>query len=221
MKKSFLFALSLVFVSVMFAQKIEVREVSGKFRNGNQNALSTTVYHCDLKTVEKEFESLLKDYKGKTSTKKGELFGDNLLITSVSNNTIDVYAYFVEGKDGEVEVIAGFDLGGAFISSSMHQEQYIRISQIMKEFALKLTEKAYADYLKEEEKKLNDAVKEHEKMISTKEGLIKDNEDYKKKIEENEKEIEQLSKDIEEKGAAVKEMQTAFDKLKNDASKIK
>jgi esterase/lipase len=221
MKKSILFVLSLAFVSVLFAQKIEVREVSGKFRSGNKNALSTTVYHSDLKTVQKEFESLLKDYKGKTSTKKGELFGDNLLITSVSNNTIDVYAYFLEGKDGEIEVIAGFDLGGAFISSSMHQEQYIRIAQIMREFAIKLTEKSYAGFLKAEEKSLKEAEKEHEKMIKTKSDLEKQNQDYKKKIEQNEKEIEKMGKQIEENATKLNEQKSEFEKLKKGESKIK
>lgn len=221
MKKNILLGLSLLLVSTVFAQKIEVREVSGKFRNGNQNALSTTVYHCELKAVQKKFESLLKSYKGKTSTKKKELFGDNLLITSVSNNSIDVFAYFIEGKNGEVEVVAGFDLGGAFLSSSMHQEQFIRVSQIMREFALKMTEEAYADFIKGEEKAVKEAAKEHDKMLKTKKDLVQQNQDFKKKIEQNEKEIETLGKKIDEDAAKLKEMQSEFDKLKKGESKIK
>lgn len=221
MRKNILLALSLLLVGTLFAQKIEVREVSGKFRNGNQNALSTTVYHCELKVVQKKFEGLLKSYKGKTSTKKKELFGDDLLITSVSNNSIDVFAYFIEGKTGEVEVVAGFDLGGAFLSSSLHQEQFVRVSQIMREFALKLTEEAYADYLKGEEKAVKSAVKEHEKMLKTKTDLEKQNQDFKKKIEQNEKEVEKLGKKIDEDAAKLKEMQSEFDKLKKSESKIK
>lgn len=221
MKKLFLLFVFALIAAGVYSQKIEAKETSGKFGKENHNAIVTTVYHSNLKDVEKEFNSLLKDYKGKTSSKKGVIFGDDLLITSISNNTIDVFATVTEGKDGEVDVTAAFYLGGAFLSSQMHSDQFARASQIMREFALKITEKAYAEFLKDEEKKLNDAVKEHEKMISTKDGLIKDNEDYKKRIEDNEKEIEDLTKKIEEKGALVKEQQTAFEKLKNDASQIK
>ncbi len=221
MKKILLISLAIIFASSIFAQKIEVKEVSGKFRNGNQNALSTYVYHSNLKTVQKEFQNLLKSYKGKVSTKKGEMIGDDLLIPSVSNNTIDVYAYFVDTKDGAVEVIAGFDLGGAYLSSSMHQEQYARVVQIIREFSLKITEKAYADYIKGEAKNLTSAKKAHEKMLKERTNLEKQNQDFKKKIEQNEKEIEKMGKKIDDNASKLKEMESEFDKLKKAESKIK
>jgi len=221
MKRILLISLAVIFSSTIFAQKIEVREVTGKFRNGNQNALSTFVYHSNIKTVQKEFESLLKSYKGKVSTKKREMFGDDLLIASVSNNTLDVYAYCVDTKDGAIEVVAGFDLGGAYLSSSMHQEQYARVAQIMREFALKITEKAYADFLKGEAKDLKSATKAHEKMVKEKSNLEKQNQDYKKRIDQNEKAIEKLGKQIEEDATRLKEMTTEYEKLKKAESKIK
>jgi len=220
--KKLVLILAFAFVAAgVYSQKIEVKETSGSFRSGSKNSISTTVYHSDIKTVTKEFESLLKGYKGKVSTKKGETFGDNLIITSVSNNPIDVYATFKEGKDGEVEVIAAFDLGGACVSQSMHPDQFKRVSDIMKEFALEITEKAYANFLKEEEKAVKEAEKDYEKLVDSKKDLEKDNEDYKKKISENEKEIDKMTKDIEEKGAELKEKQENFKKLKNETSKIK
>ncbi len=221
MKKLILVFVFALIAAGVYSQKVEAKETSGKFGKESHNAIVTTIYHSNVKDVEKEFNSLLKDYKAKVSSKKGVIFGDDLLITSISNNTIDVYGTVTEGKDGSVELTAAFDLGGAFLSSQMHPDQFARATGIIREFALGITEKAYADFLKEEEKKLNDAIKEQEKIVSTKEGLIKDNEDYKNKIEDNEKDIEKLTKDIEEKGAQLKEQQTAFDKLKNDASKIK
>jgi len=207
--------------AMVYSQRIEVKETTGQFRTGNKNSIVTTVYHSDLKTVTKEFQSLLKSYKGKVSSKKGEIFGDDLLITSISNNTLDVYAIIKETKDGDIEVTAAFDLGGACISSSLNSDQYTRASDIIREFALKITEKGYAEYLKSEEKNLKEAKKEYEKMVDLKKDLTKDNEDYKKKIEDNEKEIEKLTKDIEEKGKEVKEQEEAFDKLKKGTSKIK
>lgn len=221
MKRTFLVLMFVAIAAMVYSQRIEVKETTGQFRTGNKNSIVTTVYHSDLKTVTKEFQSLLKSYKGKVSSKKGEIFGDDLLITSISNNTLDVYAIIKETKDGDIEVTAAFDLGGACISSSLNSDQYTRASDIIREFALKITEKGYAEYLKSEEKNLKEAKKEYEKMVDLKKDLTKDNEDYKKKIEDNEKEIEKLTKDIEEKGKEVKEQEEAFDKLKKGTSKIK
>jgi hypothetical protein len=215
-----LFAFAIVGITV-FSQRIEVKETTGQFRSGNKNSIVTTVYHSDIKTVTKEFTSLLKSYKGKVSSKKGEIFGDDLMITSMSNNTIDVYAIIKETKDGDIEVTAAFDLGGACISSSLNGEQFGRASDIMREFALKITEKGYAGFLKAEEKNLKDTKKEYEKMVDLKKDMIKENENYKKKIEQNEKEIDKLTKNIEDKGKEVKEMEESFDKLKKSSSKIK
>jgi Skp family chaperone for outer membrane proteins len=180
MKKLVLiFAFALIAAGV-YSQKIEAKETSGKFGKENHNGITTTVYYSDVKTVEKELNNLLKDYKGKTSSKKDVIFGDDMIITSISNNAIDAYATVTEGKDGAVEVVIAFDLGGAYLSSSMHPEQFTRAQEIMRQFALSITEKAYADFLKDEEKKLNDIVKDYEKTISTKEGKRKrDRESYK------------------------------------------
>jgi hypothetical protein len=215
-----LIAFAFCFTGV-YSQQITAKETNAKFGKVSHNAIITYVYHSDIKTVEKEFNNLLKEYKGKTSSKKGVIFGDNLLITSISNNTIDVYATISESKDGEVEVVAAFDLGGAFLSSSQHPDQFDRASQIMKDFALQLTEKAYADFLKEEEKKLNSTQKDYDKMTGEKEDLIKQNEDYKKRIEDNESRVTTLTKEIEDKAAELKTQTEAFEKLKNESSKIK
>ncbi|MDD3740731.1 MAG: hypothetical protein PHH30_05765 [Bacteroidales bacterium] len=221
MKKIFLLFAFAIIATGVYSQRVEVKENTGQFRSGNKNSFVTTVYHSDIKTVTKEFTSLLKGYKGKVSSKKGEIFGDNLMITSISNNTIDVYAIIKETKDGDVEVTAAFDLGGACISSSTNSEQFGRASDIMREFALELTEKGYANFLKSEEKVLKESQKEYEKMVDLKKDLTKDNEDYKKKIEQNEKEIDKLTKDIEDKGKEVKEKEESYNNLKKGSSKIK
>jgi hypothetical protein len=220
MKKTVLF-LAIVFVSVsLFAQKIVVQETSAKFYKDNRNALSTIVYYTDAGSVEKEFKDLLKSYKGKVNTKKGVMFGDDLVISSISDNTVDVYATFKDTKNGEVEVLVGFDLGGAFISSATHPEQFSRASEIIRDFSFNITEQAFAVIVKEEEKNLEKFTKDYEKVVSSKEGLEKDNEDYKKQIESNEKEIEKLSKDIETLSGELKEKQDSFEKLKKEGTKI-
>lgn len=221
MKNIFLFVVLAIFATSLSAQKITTKETSGKFNKETHNSIITYVYHSNVKSVEKELKSLLKEYKGKISSKKGVIFGDNLLITSISNNTIDAFATVEEGADGEVAVTVAFDLGGAFLASSSHVAEFDRASQIIREFALGITEKAYAEFLEDEEKLLDRAQKEYDKTVDNKDGLIKDNEEMARQIEENEAEVEGLTKTIEEKGTALKEQQKAFEDLKNEASKIK
>ncbi len=207
-------------ITNLFAQKVSVQETSGKFLKENRNALMTTVYYSTADNVEKELKSLFKSYKGKVKTKKGVILGDDLVISSVSENTIDIYATVKDVKDGEVEVLVAFDLGGANLTSGAHPDQFPRAQEIIKNFALNLTEQSFAEIVKEEEKELEKFTKDYEKVVENKEELEKDNEDFKKQIEENEKEIEKLTKDIETMSGELKEKQDAFDKLKKEGTKI-
>ncbi len=204
----------------LFAQKITVQETNGKFQKDNRSALMTTVYYSTAEDVEKELKSLFKSYKGKVKTKKGVIIGDDLVISSVSENTIDVYATVKQLKDGEVEVLVAFDLGGANLTSSAHPDKFPRAQDIIRNFALNLTEQSFAEIVKDEEKELEKFNKDYEKVVGNKEGLEKDNEDYKKQIEDNEKDIEKLTKDIETMSAELKEKQDAFEKLKKEGGKI-
>ncbi|PLX09580.1 MAG: hypothetical protein C0596_03375 [Marinilabiliales bacterium] len=219
--KNIAFIIMLFVATGLFAQKITVQETNGKFLKENHNALLTTVYYSTAEDVEKELKSLFKSYKGKVKTKKGVILGDDLVISSVSENTIDVFATVKQLKDGEVEVLVAFYIGGADLSSSAHPDQYPRAQEIIKNFALNLTEQSFAEIVKEEEKELEKFTKDYEKVVENKEGLEKDNEDYKKQIEQNEKEIEKLTKEIETLSGELKEKQDAFEKLKKEGTKIK
>ncbi len=221
MKKFTLILVLLSFVLVGVAQKIETKETNGRFGKESKNAIQTTIFYSDIKTVEKEMIKLMKSYKGKVSKKKGIIFGDDLVIPTISSNTIDMYISLTDQKDGGVEVLAAFDLGGAYLNSSMHPDQFQRASSMIRDFAFSLTEKSYAGIVKAEEKKLKDAEKDFEKLKSKKESLIKENEDYKARIQKNEKEIENLSKEIDDKESSLKEMQKEFEKLKKEGNKIK
>jgi len=221
MKKIALILIAMFLTIAMFSQKITVQETTAKFHKDNRNALSVMVHYSDAKTVEKELKSLLKSYKGKVKTKKGVIFGDDLIISTISENTIDVYATAKEFKNGEVEVNVSFDLGGAYLTSNTHPEQYARASDIVKNFAFGLTEQAFAEIVKNEEKELDKANKEYKKVVQNKEDLEKDNKDYKKQIEKNEKEIGNLTKEMESHSVKLKEKQDAFDKLKKEGTKIK
>ncbi|MBN2681227.1 MAG: hypothetical protein JXR58_01855 [Bacteroidales bacterium] len=169
-------------------KKIEVEENSYSFSAGRENALTVTVYESNKDDVEKAWKKFIKNYKGKVSSKK-EIFADDCEIKDVSPNTVDVYAAFEVNKDGDVTVYVGFDLGGAYLSSSSHPDKYKAAKKIVREFGVSATKDAIAEKLKEAEKVMK-------KLESDKEKLVKENETLHKNIEGWEKDIEKAKSDI-------------------------
>jgi len=173
----------------VFGQKIKVDESTDKFAGKSCDVLTVLVYEVEADQVEKEWKSLMRDYKAKNSTSKGEIFSDNATITEMSANTVDVYAK-TEKKDNAVKLIVGFDLGGAFVNSSSHSAQYKVGEKIMNDFAVKITKEAIED-------KLKTAKREQEKRKDKLDDLVKKNADLKKDIENYKSKISQAEKDIE------------------------
>jgi len=221
MKKLGLIITWVLLISTLgFAQKITVKETLTEFDNGNHNALETIIYKSDAKTVEKAWESLMKDYGASVKSKK-EIFADNATIKTISTNTIDVYAVVKELKDGEVKLWVAFDLGGAYLSSAQHSGQFDQAMQIVQDFAINTTKEAYNEFIAEEERSLEKIQSKHDRMVSDKENLQKQNEDYQQRIEKNTQEMEQLSKDIEEKLNEIEIQAKELEAIKKHSEQIK
>jgi hypothetical protein len=216
--------LSLSFVCLSFfgfSQAISISESSESFSTGKQNALVATFKHSDKDKVEKEWKNLMKDFNpDHVNDKKHEYFFDNTKFTSISANTIDVYS-IVLGKDGEVRLMAAFDLGGAYASSSSHSKEMAYFKVLMKDFAIKMIKQDL-------EEKMKDASKLLAKTIDKREGLEKDNKnldkdiiDYKEKIKKAESKIEENKKEIENKKKEEAEQQKAVEELKKQIGEVK
>lgn len=217
MKKITLLFAALCLTTLTFGQKkIEVSESNESFSTGNQNALSITVYGAEKGDVEKAWKKQLKDIKGNVKA-KNEIFADDCRIKKMSDNTFDVYSKIEETDDG-IKVIASFDLGGAYLSSGEHKEQFPFLKDLMYDFAVSETKAAIGSVIKAEEKileELEDDKKDFEKEI---ENMNKEIEDYKKKIAENEKDIETKKGMIDTKDGEIKAqkevVKAALDKQK-------
>ncbi|NQY09626.1 MAG: hypothetical protein HRT71_08945 [Flavobacteriales bacterium] len=196
--------LSLVFAIGMIAnvygqKSLEVKESSESIGGASNKVLTVQIFQGDDKHILKDWKSLMKKNKGKTSYKKNELFADNVLMKSVSLNTIDVWAKVVADGDAQ-KLIVAVDLGGAFLSSSAHPEQYMSFAAFLREFAVKTSKNAVDEEIKDSEK-------DHAALESEQEKLVKEDENLDKLIEKNEKAIEdakaaieQAKKDIEKNG---------------------
>ena len=180
------------------AQKVKIKvEESNENIGGNKNpALVVSIYDASSDDVESKWKSLMKDYKGKVST-KGEIFSDNSVISTINgNNTIDIYAKVVKINDGETKLTAAFDLGGAFISSSNNKDKFNEARKLVNDFAIKTTKDAIAGKRKAAEKVLGNLQDDQHGLEKQQSKLNSNVEDYKAKIEDYNKRIKEAQDDL-------------------------
>ncbi|MCK6650618.1 MAG: hypothetical protein L6Q66_13245, partial [Bacteroidia bacterium] len=183
MKRILTLALAVSMGTALFAQKIKVKESKETIGGASNNALVVTLYGISPSDAEESFRSFMKQYDGKRSSKDGGIFIDNASIKEISgNNTIDIYGV-AQGKKGDAEItfVVAFDLGGAFLNSSEHKDQYKIAEKIVKEFAVKATKEAIENELKAAQKAQEKLEDDQKSLEKDKKGLEKDIEDYKSK----------------------------------------
>jgi len=195
MKYSFTLSLLLIALS-SFAQKIKVSETTENVGGSRKNALVVTIYDTKSSNIESKWKSLMKNYKGKVSTKDG-VFADNAVIKVINdNNTIDVHAKTEKVKEEVVKLIVAFDLGGAYLNSSEHKDQFNEAKKIVHEFAVKTTKDAIAGKRKAAEKVLNKLEGQQKDLVKEKSRSESNVENYKQKIEDYKKRIKETENDI-------------------------
>jgi hypothetical protein len=197
-------------------KKISVNESTENIGNGRNSALTVVIY-ASASDIEKEWKSLMKDYKAKVSAKK-EIFADDAVIKAIGPNTLDVFAKTEDNKDGSVKFIVAFDLGGAFLSSSAHSAQYKEAKRILHDFAVKVSKKAVEDELSIEEKQQKKLEKDYDDLVKNKLTLEKEIESYKSKIKKAEDDIQ---KNLKEQEAKQKELDVQKKNVSNVQSKLK
>ena len=190
-------AFILCVITDVSAQKIKIKvdESNEHIGNGKNPALVVSIYDATPDEVESKWKSLMKDYRGKMSTSDG-VFADNAVISSINgNNTIDVYAKAEKVKDGETKLIVAFDLGGAYLSSSMN-DKFKEAKKIVNDFAIKTTKEAIAGQRKAAEKVLGN-LEDDQHDLEKKQGKLNSNiDDYKAKIEDYNKRIKEAQDDL-------------------------
>ncbi len=206
-----------------FAQDIKVRESNESFSNGGHNALSVTLYVTDANMVEKEWKSKMKDFGyDKSSEKSNEYFFDNVLMKELGNNTLDVYSKVVEQKsEKSVQLVAAFDLGGAYLSSSEHKDKFEYVKKMMHDFAVKISKEELDDQIKAAGKVLSNLQDKQSSIEKDNKGLADDITNYNQKIKKANEQIEQNKKDIETKKGEVAAQQKVVEGIKAKKESMK
>ena len=207
--------------SAGFAQKIKVSESNANIGGGNNNALEVTLYSASVDQVEKAWKGEMKKMKGKITSKKGEYFVDDAEMKQMGENSFDLYARVEKEGDKDAKLIVAVDLGGAFMSSSAHAEQFKVMKGVIYDFAVETTKEIIGEEVKAQEKILADLEKDQKDLVKDNEKLHKDIEDYKKKIAEAEKAIEDNKKDQEKKKEEITAQQKAVQVVVDQQKAVK
>ena len=223
MKQILLTGIAVFIITIGFSQhKIKVEETSYGFSTGKQHALSVIVFESTTKDVSKAWQKKLKDFKGKISEKKGEIFADNALIKDFKdNNTVDIYSRFEETKDGNTKMFVAVDMGGAYLSSSDHPEKFKAMEKILHDFAKKISEDVVNKQIKDASKILAGLKDEQKDLTKKNEDLHQDIDNYNKKIKKAEEDIKTNLANQEAKKKEIEAQQKAVDALQEKLTGIK
>ncbi len=221
MKKINSLLIFLLLCSICEAQTIKVTESNEKIGDGIHPSFVSYVYECKAEDVEREWKSNMKDFKSEKVSGKDGVFADNIVIPSITDGTIDVYARAEKIKDNEVKLIVAFNMGGAYISSGFNNKlAYDAASKMVSDFARKITKEAVGDKLKNAQKAF-DKLKEQQKELEEKNSdLNKDIENYKSKIRKAEEDIANNKNDQEKKKSEIDTQRKIVDEIAIKEKKV-
>lgn len=237
MKKLILLTLTLIFTGfTSFAQielenysfNPEIKEASRLMSKGETNSYSIIIDGLSRKEIEKSWGKFMKncDSKCKWDKNTKEFFADDAKIENISDNTIDVYSQLIESNN-RVEMIVWMDLGGGFLSSTVHSEKSKAGEEFIMKFAFDMEKKRVDNFRKKEEDKLEGMQKDMKNLKKDKIKLEDKIVDFQRKIEEANQEITtnvnkqpHVEKEISTQKAYVGQVE-GDDARKNEEKKLK
>lgn len=199
MKNQLLIIFSVLFFNV-FSINGQITEQTKSMSEGVQNALVLNLPDTNDKFIDKLWKKYLKEFKGgksKKNKKENQIFVDDIKIPAIAgSDPIDLYTRTSEIGD-DVELTLWVDLGGAYLSSSDHPEEYLEGEKLLMRFALEVTREKIKIEIESEEDKLKDYEKTLKKLERANDNYHRDIEQAKEKIKKAEANIEENNEDQE------------------------
>lgn len=219
MKKILLLQICLAFC---FAAQSQVTENVRTMSKGNENALSIFIESVNKSQVVDTWNKTMKRYsktRTELSAANNELFTDNAEIKGLSENPIDIYATTIEKSSGGVELIVWFYLGGAYLSSAKHPEQFLAAKKFLIDFAQSAHKTALEETLVIEEKKLRELQGTQRTLVNKGDNLVQDIARLERQLEDAKVTLEANKGMVSEQEAVVKEQEKIVEKLKQEIKK--
>ncbi len=201
----------------------QIAEQTKSMSQGAKNALVLEIPNADAKLAADVWKNYMKDFygsKAKWDRKAKEWFCDDADITAIGRgNTVDIYAT-TEGRGSDALVNVWIDLGGAYLSSREHGEQYAEAEKLLMRFALEVAREKTRGELEGEKDELKKLQRELDRLKSLNERYhneIKRAEEAIKKaqegIVENERLQEEMLQQIAEQQKAIDAVQMRLNDL--------
>lgn len=180
---------TMAFSAFSFGQNIKATNEKISFSQGTQDAIVVNIPYGTKEIIEKELKSEMKDWGGKYDSNKDEFMSKGAKMKAMGDKYFDGYAKIIQ-KGDEMAVAFAVDLGGAYMNSSDHKEQYKVIEARALKFAKKASSESVEEEIDAETKILSGLEKEQKGLEKDIESSKSDIENYKKKIKEEEDSIE-------------------------------
>ncbi len=213
--------LALVTPTLLFQQSVSYRIDEGTYpmQKGNQPGWQIEIKGADKQLVEKRVREWLKRFGGKLSARKGELMVNDVIVSSISEHPVDVYAR-VKGDGERAFVYVFFDMGGVFLNAGQHPQAWREARKMVDRLGKEIAREALKEIIREEEKKLEGMRKTLEKLETEKNRLEKEIEDCKKTIEENTQRIAENKQEQEELKKQIADQKAKIDRLNAQLKKL-
>jgi len=217
MKNLIIFILLFATISI-FAQEIKVKDVKYKFSSGEKFALEVNILSDNLKDVMRVFKKEAEKDAGTIVEKKGELFLDNTIIKSISENKIDVYAVVKKSKKESSKLIACFEINNEYIVPK--SAEYKKAEKFMRKLASKISVIVLEKELKKQDKKLTDIVEKIKSKNDRITNLESDIKNKNERIASNKKELKSISSDLKGVTSNINNGKGKLDKLTKQKEKL-
>ncbi len=224
-----LFVLMLFSAAVLAQSVSDIETVSLKTSKGEVPAFKIKIAEADLNTVSKLWtRELTRNNKSKLVKSGNEFSIENIVLSRVSTDTINVYSTLNKASYG-VDLIAAFELKGVFINEFNTREVMVNgIKSFLQEFARQQLKVAVNDELAREERilkslnnRLNTQINQNtnlRKRVATSEQRIAGLED---EIGLENSMREQKNKEIAAQRAVLNDLRDNPEVMKSEQDKLK
>jgi hypothetical protein len=208
---------ALFMLHTSFAQKTVVRHETAPLGGGVNPASVVEIENAGLKDTEKMWSSYLKDTKGKLNKSDDVYFLDNAMISSISNDTLDIYSTLkLAGKT--VIITMAVNSNGTFISNSSGSQT--AVDRFLIDFAISVKKELVNEELSAAKKVLDSRNREFEKLESENKKLEKDIASMKNKISDNERNIKSNNDKLKQSQSEIEEQQKVVSDLEQKFKNI-
>ena len=209
-----------LFTTFVFSQEIKTSSDKISFSHGSFDAIVVTIPFGNKDIIEKELKSEMKDWGGKYNSSKGEYTAKEAKMKAMGDKYFDGYAKIIE-SGSEIKVAFAVDLGGTYMNSGQHRDQYKEIESRAKKFAQAASKESVNAMIEAEAKTLKKLTGEKEDLLKDIEDSKKDIEDYKKKIAEAEQKIKDDEAASQKKEGEIGTQTTKLGEVEGLLKKIK